>query len=217
LVKKDPFTLIKRIYEYIENNPQKNVTKISKDLNIHRTTASKYLNLLLWLRNTNPVYEIKGSRGARNFYTKKIRTLETRQKLDVTIEYPKIIMSQYTIIMTYGLLACVSQKGCLAKGVNATTKACVEKKAKFVVLSIDVKPIEVIMHLSLLCEARNIPFSYVPSCELLGRVIGYEVSVAACAIIDPGEFEDIMQELICEVEDLKGRFKMMPLIEHKYP
>jgi large subunit ribosomal protein L7Ae len=212
LVKKDPFALIKRIYEYIENNPQKNVTEISKELNIHRTTVSKYLNLLLWLRNTNPVYEIRGSRGARNFYTKKIRTMKARQKLDVTIEYTKIIMplmSQYTITMTYGLLACVSQKGSLAKGVNETTKACVEKKAKFVVLSIDVKPIEVIMHLPLLCKARNIPFSYVPSCELLGRVIGCEVRVAACAIIDPGEFEDIMHELICEVEDLKSRFKAM--------
>ncbi len=55
------------------------------------------------------------------------------------------------------------------KGVKETVKACRSKKLKgLVVIAADISPIDVLSHLPLLCEDRDIPYMFVPSREAIG-------------------------------------------------
>ena len=51
----------------------------------------------------------------------------------------------------------------LKKGANETTKALNRGIAEFVVLSADTEPLEILLHLPLLCEDKNVPYVFVPS------------------------------------------------------
>lgn len=43
-------------------------------------------------------------------------------------------------------------------------------------------PIEIVLHLPLLCEDKNVPYVYVPSRAALGRACGVSRNVIACSI-----------------------------------
>ena len=60
--------------------------------------------------------------------------------------------------------------GKVRKGVNETTKAVERGEAVFVVVAEDVDPPEIVAHLPLLCEEKNVPYAYVPSKS--GRLTG---------------------------------------------
>ena len=51
----------------------------------------------------------------------------------------------------------------LKKGANETTKALNRGMAEFAVLSADTEPLEILLHLPLLCEDKNVPYVFVPS------------------------------------------------------
>ena len=51
----------------------------------------------------------------------------------------------------------------LRKGANEATKALNRGQAEFVVLAADAEPLEILLHLPLLCEDKNVPYVFVQS------------------------------------------------------
>lgn len=51
----------------------------------------------------------------------------------------------------------------LKKGANETTKALNRGLAEFVVLAGDTSPLEIVLHIPLLCEDKNVPYIFIPS------------------------------------------------------
>ncbi|PRP88537.1 hypothetical protein PROFUN_02948 [Planoprotostelium fungivorum] len=70
----------------------------------------------------------------------------------------------------------------LKKGANEATKALNRAIAEFIVLAGDATPIEILLHLPLLCEDKNVPYVFVPSKVALGRATGVTRSVIAVAV-----------------------------------
>ncbi|MEM3085782.1 MAG: 50S ribosomal protein L7Ae [Halobacteria archaeon] len=99
------------------------------------------------------------------------------------------------------LLAEVKETGKLKKGINETTKSVERGLAKLVVVSEDVDPPEVAMHLPALCEEKKVPYGYVKKQEDLGKACGLTAkSCAGAAILDSGAkakaaFDDALKGL----------------------
>ncbi|KAF7256859.1 hypothetical protein EG68_05757 [Paragonimus skrjabini miyazakii] len=72
----------------------------------------------------------------------------------------------------------------LKKGANEATKALNRGKAEFIVMAADIDPLEIVLHLPLLCEDKNVPYVFIPSQMALGRACGASRSVAAVAVTD---------------------------------
>jgi len=86
--------------------------------------------------------------------------------------------------------------GLIRKGTNETTKAVERGQAKLVIIAKDVDPPEIVMHLPPLCKEKNVPFVYTKSKEDLGRAAGIDVRCAAAAIINPGDAEELIKEIL---------------------
>lgn len=71
----------------------------------------------------------------------------------------------------------------LKKGANETTKALNKGRAELVLLAADADPLEILLHLPLLCEDKNSPYVFVTSKLLLGRACGVSRAVIAVAIV----------------------------------
>eukprot|EP00818_Percolomonas_sp_WS_P010206 CAMPEP_0117442078 /NCGR_PEP_ID=MMETSP0759-20121206/3964_1 /TAXON_ID=63605 /ORGANISM="Percolomonas cosmopolitus, Strain WS" /LENGTH=130 /DNA_ID=CAMNT_0005233951 /DNA_START=147 /DNA_END=539 /DNA_ORIENTATION=- len=71
------------------------------------------------------------------------------------------------------------------RGANEVTKALNKGKARVVVLSADATPLEILLHIPLLCEDKNVPYIFVPSRSALGRACGLSREViAACLLVN---------------------------------
>ena len=51
----------------------------------------------------------------------------------------------------------------LKKGANEATKALNRGQAEFVILASDAEPLEILLHIPLLCEDKNVPYVFVQS------------------------------------------------------
>merc|ERR1719265_2895460 len=70
----------------------------------------------------------------------------------------------------------------LRKGANEATKTLNRGISEFVVLAADTEPLEILLHLPLLCEDKNVPYVFVPSKQALGRACGVSRPVIACSV-----------------------------------
>ncbi|KAK4689644.1 U4/U6 small nuclear ribonucleoprotein SNU13, partial [Tremellales sp. Uapishka_1] len=70
----------------------------------------------------------------------------------------------------------------LKKGANEATKTLNRGIAEFIVLTADVEPIEIVLHLPLLCEDKNVPYVFLPSKTALGRACGVARPVIAASV-----------------------------------
>lgn len=68
------------------------------------------------------------------------------------------------------------------KGANEATKALNRGMADLIVLAGDTNPVEILLHLPLLCEDKNVPYIFVPSKTALGRAGQVNRNVIALAI-----------------------------------
>ncbi|KAL5495305.1 SNU13 [Sanghuangporus sanghuang] len=75
-----------------------------------------------------------------------------------------------------------SQYKQLKKGANEATKTLNRGIAELIVLTADTEPIEILLHLPLLCEDKNVPYVYVPSKAALGRACNVTRPVIAASI-----------------------------------
>lgn len=70
----------------------------------------------------------------------------------------------------------------LKKGANETTKTLARGISEFIIMAADTEPIEILLHLPLLCEDKNVPYVFVPSKAALGRACGVSRPVIAASI-----------------------------------
>jgi large subunit ribosomal protein L7Ae len=97
-----------------------------------------------------------------------------------------------------------SQSGKVRKGTNEATKAIERGISKLVVIAEDVEPPEVVAHLPIICEEQNAAYAFVPSKQDLGKALGIDVTSAAAAIIDAGDANHIVEEVISSIKKIKG-------------
>ena len=95
----------------------------------------------------------------------------------------------------YEAIEVAKATGKIRKGTNEATKIIEKGQAKLVVIAKDVNPQEIIMHLPVLCEEKEIPFVYVSSREELGNSAGLNVPTASVAIINEGDATHLVREL----------------------
>ena len=70
----------------------------------------------------------------------------------------------------------------LKKGANEATKTLNRGISEFVVMAADTEPLEILLHLPLLCEDKNVPYVFVPSKVALGRACGVSRPVISASI-----------------------------------
>ncbi|MBA3976761.1 MAG: 50S ribosomal protein L7ae [Nitrosopumilus sp.] len=105
----------------------------------------------------------------------------------------------------YEAVRLAKQSGVVRKGTNETTKAIERGISKLVIIAEDVEPPEVVAHLPILCDERTSKYVFVPSKKDLGNALGIEVGSAAATIIDAGESQQILDQIIGTVETIKNK------------
>ncbi len=103
--------------------------------------------------------------------------------------------------------------GKIRKGVNETTKSVEKRKAKLVAIAKDVQPPEIVMHLPVLCEEKDVPYIKVSSKEELGTAAGLEVGTSAVAVINEGSAKKLMKDIELAVKGSASKEK--PQAEEK--
>ena len=82
------------------------------------------------------------------------------------------------LVLTPSLSFCLS----VVQGANEATKTLNRGIAEFVVMAADTEPLEILLHLPLLAEDKNVPYVFIPSKQALGRACGVSRSVISCSI-----------------------------------
>ena len=118
----------------------------------------------------------------------------------VKFETPKDLVSAI-----YEAVRLAKQSGKVRKGTNETTKAIERGNSKLVVIAEDVEPPEVVAHLPILCEDRHAAYIFVPSKQQLGASLGIDVGSAAATIMEAGEAQHIVDEVISSISTAKSK------------
>ncbi|KKN33046.1 hypothetical protein LCGC14_0807790 [marine sediment metagenome] len=92
----------------------------------------------------------------------------------------------------------------IRKGMNEVTKTIERVQAKFVVMAEDVSPPEILFHIPILCEEKDIPYGYLSTKKELGNVARINVSSSAIAIENVGTGNDnVLTDVIKKLEEIK--------------
>ncbi len=119
----------------------------------------------------------------------------------VRYEVPKELVNQLYEVVE---LARDSENGKIAKGSNEVTKVVERGHAKFVVMAEDVVPEEVLAHMPILCDEKQVPYGYVPSKQELGTAAGLGVPTSTVAIVQPGKAKARVDDLTGQLAQVKG-------------
>ena len=101
-------------------------------------------------------------------------------------------------------LRVAAQTGKVRKGTNEATKAIERGISKLIVIAEDVEPPEVVAHLPLICEEQKTAYAFVPNKQELGKALGIDVTSAAAAILDAGDAQHIIDEVVASMAKVKG-------------
>ncbi|KAJ8079096.1 RNA binding protein snu13 [Marasmius tenuissimus] len=82
----------------------------------------------------------------------------------------------------------------LKKGANEATKTLNRGVAEFIILTADTEPLEILLHLPLLCEEKNVPYIFLPSKAALGRACNVTRPVIA-ASVTTGESRELQSQI----------------------
>jgi len=118
--------------------------------------------------------------------------------------FKKFEVPKELIEKTYNAIKKATESGKIRKGVNEATKAAERKTAKLIAIAEDVIPPEIVAHLPLLCDEKQIPYIFVPSKQELGNAAGIEVPTTAIAILQEGGAKDLIADIADSIEKLKG-------------
>jgi large subunit ribosomal protein L7Ae len=103
----------------------------------------------------------------------------------------------------YEALEIARDTGKIGKGTNEVTKMIERGNARLVFIAEDIDPPEIAAHLPVLAEEKEIPYVYLPTKDELGEAAGLNVGTASACIIDAGEAEDLINDVVEKVEELK--------------
>ncbi|KAK9835763.1 hypothetical protein WJX74_007422 [Apatococcus lobatus] len=92
----------------------------------------------------------------------------------------------------------------LRKGANEATKTLNRGISEFVVMAADTEPLEILLHLPLLAEDKNVPYVFVPSKAALGRACGVARPVISCSVTtnEGSQLKSQIQQLKIAIEKL---------------
>lgn len=92
----------------------------------------------------------------------------------------------------------------IKKGANEATKTLNRGISEFIVMAADTEPLEILLHLPLLCEDKNVPYVFVPSKVALGRACGVSRPVIAASITsnDASQLGSQIQSMREQIEQL---------------
>lgn len=92
----------------------------------------------------------------------------------------------------------------LKKGANEATKTLNRGVSEFVVMAADTEPIEILLHLPLLAEDKNVPYVFVPSKAALGRACGVSRPVISASVTtnEGSQLKSQIQSLKLAIEKL---------------
>jgi large subunit ribosomal protein L7Ae len=103
----------------------------------------------------------------------------------------------------YEALRQAKQTGKVRKGTNETTKAIERGIAKLVIIAEDVQPPEVVAHLPLICDERQVPYVFVPTKANMAPALGIDVGAASACIVESGDAQPLIDQVVRAVEKLK--------------
>ena len=97
-----------------------------------------------------------------------------------------------------------SQLKQIKKGANEATKTLNRGISDLIIIAADAKPLEIVLHLPLLCEDKNVPYVFVESQKLLGRSCGVSRPVIAVSILNktPENLKKTVDKLKDKIEQL---------------
>lgn len=95
------------------------------------------------------------------------------------------------------------QTGKIRKGTNESTKAIERGIAKLVIMAEDVEPPEVVAHIPVICAEMKIPYIFVPNKQQIGDSIGIDVGAAAACVIESGDAEGLLDQIIESISKIK--------------
>jgi len=90
----------------------------------------------------------------------------------------------------------------LRKGANEATKTLNRGISEFIVMAADAEPLEILLHLPLLCEDKNVPYVFVPSKTALGRACGVSRAVIAVSVTT-NEASELKPQIIALVNQIE--------------
>ena len=96
------------------------------------------------------------------------------------------------------------ESGKVRKGTNEATKAIERGTSKLIIIAEDVDPPEVVAHLPILCEEHGAAYAFVTSKQELGKALGIDITSAAAAILDSGDAQHIIDQVISSISKIKG-------------
>ena len=87
---------------------------------------------------------------------------------------------------------------------DTATKTLNRGISEFVVMAADAEPIEILLHLPLLAEDKNVPYVFVPSKQALGRACGVSRPVISCSVTtnEGSQLKSQIQKLKDAIEKL---------------
>lgn len=92
----------------------------------------------------------------------------------------------------------------IRRGMNEVTKSIERVQAKLVVMAEDVSPPEILYHVPLLCEEKNVPYAYISTKKNLGKAVNINVGSSSIAIENVGSGnENILDDILKQLEGLK--------------
>merc|ERR1712004_639568 len=92
----------------------------------------------------------------------------------------------------------------LKKGANEATKTLNRSIAEFIVLAADAEPLEILLHLPLLCEDKNVSYVFVRSKQALGRACGVTRPVISASVTqkDGSQLQSQIDTIKADIEKL---------------
>jgi H/ACA ribonucleoprotein complex subunit 2 len=98
----------------------------------------------------------------------------------------KPLASRKSTKKLHKLVKKASQSKCVKRGVKEVVKAIRKGEKGLCIIAGDISPVDVITHLPVMCEDRNIPYIYVPSKLDLGAAACTK-RPTSCILINPGK------------------------------
>ena len=71
-------------------------------------------------------------------------------------------------------------------------------------MAADTEPLEILLHLPLLCEDKNVPYVFVPSKIALGRACGVSRPVVACSILS-----NETSQLTAQIQNIRNQIEQL--------
>jgi large subunit ribosomal protein L7Ae len=92
----------------------------------------------------------------------------------------------------------------IRKGMNEVTKSVERGTAKLIVMAEDVTPPEILFHMPILCEEKEVPYAYLSTRKDLGNAVRINVGASSISIDNPGTGNDTaLANLIKQLENLR--------------